>query len=369
MIAPTTVPGYKLSEWHPLAHDKVRFVGEPVAMCVAPTRAEAEDLTEQVEVEFDELPVLVDALAARAEKTVRVHEHWDDNLFLTLNLDNGYDANAKGAPVVVRRELSLNRQAMVPMEGKAILAHWDERSDQLVVYYSTQVPHVVRVGLAQFLGIDQGQVRVISPDVGGGFGYKVIVHPEELCVAWLALKYRRPFRYVEDRREHLVVGANTAPASLPAHRARGPTRTAARARRGNHHRWRRLFQLAIHGCPRAGAGDRQPAGPLRFPRLPLQDALRRDQQARLPALSRRGPHRRLLCDGTDDRRHRARGRPRAMGGAARQSRSGLGDAVRQCHPQALRQRRLPEGAANGARQDRPRRPGANASARASPTAA
>ena len=64
MIAPTTVPGYKLSEWHPLAHDKVRFVGEPVAMCVAPTRAEAEDLTEQVEVEFDELPVLVDALAA-----------------------------------------------------------------------------------------------------------------------------------------------------------------------------------------------------------------------------------------------------------------------------------------------------------------
>jgi carbon-monoxide dehydrogenase large subunit len=179
----------------------VRFVGEAVAMCVAPTRAEAEDLTEEIEVEFDELPVLVDALAARAEKTVRVHEQWDDNLFLTLNLDNGYDANAKGAPVVVRRELSLNRQAMVPMEGKAILAHWDERSDQLVVYYSTQVPHVVRVGLAQFLGIDQGQVRVISPDVGGGFGYKVIVHPEELCVAWLALKYRRPFRYVEDRRE------------------------------------------------------------------------------------------------------------------------------------------------------------------------
>ena len=91
----------------------------------------------------------------------------------------------------------------------AILAHWDERGDQLVIYYSTQVPHVVRVGLTQFLGIDQGMVGVISPDVGGGFGYKVIVHPEELCVAWLALKYRRPFRYIEDRREHLIVGANT----------------------------------------------------------------------------------------------------------------------------------------------------------------
>ncbi len=69
IVAPTTVPGYKLSETHPLAHDKVRFVGEAIAMCVAPTRAEAEDLTEQIEVEFDELPVLIDALAARAEKT------------------------------------------------------------------------------------------------------------------------------------------------------------------------------------------------------------------------------------------------------------------------------------------------------------
>jgi carbon-monoxide dehydrogenase large subunit len=209
MAAATTVPGYKVSGWHPLAHEKVRFVGEPVVMCVAPTRAEAEDLSEQVEVEYDELPVLIDALAAREEKTVRLHEQWGDNLFLTLNIDNGYDANAKDAPVVVKREISLNRHAMVPMEGKAILAYWDERVDQLVVYYSTQVPHVVRVGLAQFLGLDHGQVRVISPDVGGGFGYKVIVHPEELCVAWLALKYRRPFRYIEDRREHLVAGANT----------------------------------------------------------------------------------------------------------------------------------------------------------------
>src|SRR6476661_6464390 len=99
MIAPTTVPGYKLSEWHPLAHDKVRFVGEAIAMCVAPTRAEAEDLSEQIEVEFDELPVLVDAQAARMESTVRVHEQWNDNVFLTLNYESGFEAKAKGAPV------------------------------------------------------------------------------------------------------------------------------------------------------------------------------------------------------------------------------------------------------------------------------
>jgi aerobic carbon-monoxide dehydrogenase large subunit len=209
IVAPTTLPDYKLSEWHPLAHDKVRYVGEAVAMCVAPTRAEAEDLTEGIEVEFDELPVLLDAHAARAEPSVRIHEAWSDNSFLTLNYESGFEAKAKAAPVVIRREVALARQAMVPMEGKAVLAHWDDRSDQLVVYASTQVPHIIRVGLAQFLGIDQGRVRVISPDVGGGFGYKCILQPEELCVAWLALKFRRPFRYVEDRREHLVVGANS----------------------------------------------------------------------------------------------------------------------------------------------------------------
>ena len=209
IVAPTTVPGYKLSAWHPLAHDKVRFVGEAIAMCVAPTRAEAEDLCEQVEIEFDELPVLVDAHAARTEPSVRVHEEWSDNTFLTLNYESGFEAKAKDAPVVVRREVALSRQAMVPMEGKAVLAYWDDRTDQLIVYTSTQVPHIIRVGLAQFLGIDQGHVRVISPDVGGGFGYKCMLQPEELCVAWLALKFRRPFRYIEDRREHLVVGANS----------------------------------------------------------------------------------------------------------------------------------------------------------------
>jgi carbon-monoxide dehydrogenase large subunit len=209
MVAPTTVPGYKLSGWPPLAHEKVRYVGEAIAMCIAPTRAEAEDLTEQIEVEFDELPVLVDAHAARGDATTRVHDDWTDNVFLTLNYESGYDAKSKGAPVVIKREVALSRQAMVPMEGKAVLAHWDDRSDQLVVYASTQVPHIIRVGLAQFLGIDQGRVRVISPDVGGGFGYKAILQPEELCIAWLALKFRRPFRYIEDRREHLVVGANS----------------------------------------------------------------------------------------------------------------------------------------------------------------
>src|SRR6185369_7467720 len=209
IVATSTLPSYQLSEHHPLAHGKVRFVGEPVAMCVAPNRALAEDLAEQVELRIDTLPALVDAHEALADTSVQVHDEWRDNVFLTLAYDKAFDEHATRATRVVRREMSLARQAMMPMEGLAVLAYWDERADQLIVYTSTQVPHMIRVGLAQCLGIDEGKLRVIAPDVGGAFGYKCVLHPEEVCVAWLALRFRTPFRYVEDRREHLVAGANT----------------------------------------------------------------------------------------------------------------------------------------------------------------
>jgi carbon-monoxide dehydrogenase large subunit len=177
-------------------------------MVVAATRAEAEDLAEQIDFEIDELPAIVDARASRENSSLRVHDEWDDNLFLTLNYDSQFDVHARNAKVVVKKAVNLSRQAMVPMEGKAINAYWDDRADQLTVYTSTQVPHMIRMGLAEALGLDEARIRVISPDVGGGFGYKCVLQPEELCVAWLALKYRRPFRYIEDRREHLVAGAN-----------------------------------------------------------------------------------------------------------------------------------------------------------------
>jgi len=207
VIAESSLPGYRLSEHPPLAGDKVRFVGEPVAFAIAPTRAEAEDLLEGIELEIEDLPALVDAHEARADTSVRVHEDWPDNLYLTLSVDSEFEARARGAAVAVEREVTLSRQAMVPMEGKAILAYWEDRHDQLMVYASTQVPHVLRIGLAQTLGLGEEKVRVVSPDVGGGFGYKVIVFPEDVCVTWLARKFRRPFRYIEDRREHLVAGA------------------------------------------------------------------------------------------------------------------------------------------------------------------
>lgn len=209
IVADSTLPSYQVSGQPPLAHGKVRFVGEPVAMAVARTRAEAEDLVEMIEVEYDDLPVYVDAVTSMAAQDDLMHEGWKDNVFVTLKVDKRFDELSAQADLVVHRKMNLSRQCMLPMEGMAVMAYWDHPQDQLVVYTSTQVPHMIRTAIAQFLGMKQEQVRVISPDVGGGFGYKCIVQQEELCVAWLAKQYKRPFRYLEDRREHLIAGANT----------------------------------------------------------------------------------------------------------------------------------------------------------------
>ncbi len=201
------IPGFKRSDYPPLARDKVRFVGEPIAMCLAPTRAEAEDMAQAIGPDFDELAPVTDMLAARRTGAPLVHEEWGDNLFLATEVNGAIDDLPRDA-VVVRREYKMARQCMAPLEGKGVLAYWDSRDEQLVVITSTQVPHMIRTGLAECLGLEQRQLRVIAPDVGGGFGYKCVLQPEEVCIAWLALRRRHPVRWIEDRREHLVAGAN-----------------------------------------------------------------------------------------------------------------------------------------------------------------
>ena len=208
IITRSAIPGYKLSEWPALASDRVRYVGEIVAMCVADNRARAEDLCELVEVEYEELPPITSCAAGRAPGAPLLHEHWGDNLFLQTTFDSGIAPVIESAPVKVELELSCARQTMHPMEGKGVVAWWDHRAGQLVVHSSTQVPHVIRAGLAEVLGISQAMLRIAPPDIGGGFGYKCQLQPEEIGVAWLALTRKAAFRWVEDRREHLVAGAN-----------------------------------------------------------------------------------------------------------------------------------------------------------------
>jgi carbon-monoxide dehydrogenase large subunit len=206
--AVSSLPGFKPSEQPALARGKVRQVGELVAMCLADSRAEAEDIAAEVVLDLEELPAVSDMLAARAPDAPLVHEDWGDNVYLETLIDGDVDSVAKTAPIQVTREIRTNRQCMVPIEGRGVLAYWDSRLEMLVVYSAAQMPHIVRTGLSECLGLDHGQIRVIPPDVGGGFGYKGILLPEEVAIAWLALKLGHPVRWIEDRREHLTASAN-----------------------------------------------------------------------------------------------------------------------------------------------------------------
>jgi carbon-monoxide dehydrogenase large subunit len=212
IVADSALQGFKSSAQPVLAGDKVRQVGEMMAMCVADTRAEAEDIAAQVYVDFEELPAVVDMLEAREAGAALVHEHWGDNVFLETAVgaqhDPDFERLCQDAPIRVHRRLRTARQSMAPMEGRGVVAYWDKRLEQLVVYSAAQMPHINRTGLAGCLGLDEGRIRVISPDVGGGFGYKGILLPEEVCVAWLAMRLGRPVRWIEDRREQLTANAN-----------------------------------------------------------------------------------------------------------------------------------------------------------------
>ena len=202
------LPGFKPSEQPILATGKVRHVGELIAACVAPTRAEAEDMAERVVVDFDELPVVSDMLRARDRDAPLVHEPWGDNVYLETSVRDDISAVAAMAPIKVTREFRTARQCMSPLEGKGVLAWWESRRDQLVVTTSTQMPHIVRTGLAECLGLPQDKIRIVAPDVGGGFGFKGILCAEEVCVAFLARHLNRPLRWIEDRREQLTATAN-----------------------------------------------------------------------------------------------------------------------------------------------------------------
>ena len=205
----THAAGARTTAMPPLATDKVRFVGEPIAACVAPTRAAAEDIAASVTVDFEPLDAVVDAPAGLRGGAL-VHENWGDNLYQERIVEGGdIEGAARAADIVVKREYRMNRQSGSPMEGRAVLAYRDHRLDEVVVYCSTQTPHTIRVALGDVLGIEQRRIRVVAPDVGGGFGPKARLYPEEIVLAALALRLNHPVRWIEDRNEHLLTGAHT----------------------------------------------------------------------------------------------------------------------------------------------------------------
>ncbi|MDB5823376.1 MAG: xanthine dehydrogenase family protein molybdopterin-binding subunit [Herminiimonas sp.] len=205
IVAFGAAAGFQKSDYHALAKDKVRFVGDIIAMCVAPTRAEAEDIAQECLVDFDELQPIADMADAQKPGAPLIHEHWDKNVYVETKIETGDIAAVRAsAPIRVEKKLRMGRHAGISMETRGVLAYYDQRMDELVVYSSTQFPHVIRTILAQSLGLAESKLRVVAPDVGGGFGIKNNFNPEELAIAALAMKLRKPVRWLEDRREHLI---------------------------------------------------------------------------------------------------------------------------------------------------------------------
>lgn len=206
--ANSALPGFRISEQPVLVKDKIRHVGEAIAACVAESRAAAEDLAAACELEYETLPAVSDMIRAHQSGTPLVHEDWSKNAFLETNRNDDVSGLDAIAAAKVTRTLRTSRQCMAPLEGRGVLAEWDPRLEQIVVTTSTQMPHVTKSGLADCLGLDEGQVRIVSPDVGGGFGYKGILLPEEVVLARLAMTLGRPVRWLEDRFEQLTASAN-----------------------------------------------------------------------------------------------------------------------------------------------------------------
>jgi len=187
-----------------LAGDRVRYVGEPYAFLVAADRYVAEDLAELVEVEFDALTALATTDAALQPGAPRLHEPWTDNIAAAFTMAHG-DARKVMANAAhrVRRRFRFSRQTPVTLEGRGIVADYDDDRASLTAWMSTQAHYNVRQNLASILGIPEFQVRVIAEDVGGGFGAKSRCYPEEIVVAHAARLLRRPVKWIEDRFENL----------------------------------------------------------------------------------------------------------------------------------------------------------------------
>jgi carbon-monoxide dehydrogenase large subunit len=201
----STFPEWKGTEFPVLAWPRVRFVGEAVAVVAASDRAFAEDAAERVEVEYAPLPAVVDLETAAEPGGPLVHEAWGDNLFIDRKARLGdVDGAFAGAHRVWERTYRTHRHTGFPMEGRACIADWDAAGETLTLYSATQIPHLVRTGVADSLGLPEHSLRVIAPDVGGGFGIKAHLFPEEVAVCLLAMRLGRPVKWIEDTREHLT---------------------------------------------------------------------------------------------------------------------------------------------------------------------
>jgi aerobic carbon-monoxide dehydrogenase large subunit len=184
--------------WHPVATERVRYVGEPVAMAWSKDRYAAEDLAEAIIVDYAPLP-----------PGTPLHDAAPDGVLFSHAVDSGgVDEAMARAHLVLERTFRTARQSALPLEGRGVLAEHDPATGVTTLWTSTQLPHLVRRGVAHALGADEDSVRVMVPRVGGGFGLKASLYGEEIAVAALARRLGRPVRWIEDRTENLLAGTH-----------------------------------------------------------------------------------------------------------------------------------------------------------------
>jgi aerobic carbon-monoxide dehydrogenase large subunit len=215
-------PGVK-EQWHtamgpagpetprpPLAEDEVRFVGDPVALVVAETEAMAVDASELVEVDYDPLPAVVDYITAEQAGAL-VHAVHGSNVIgeLAGRPATALDETFAGAAHVVRETIYQHASAAAPLEGRGLIVDYAGATGDVTIYAATQAPHEVRLFCSRLLGIPEHRVRVIMRDTGGGFGQKVMVQRDEMCVMLAAPKVGAPLRWVEDRSENLLAAGKS----------------------------------------------------------------------------------------------------------------------------------------------------------------
>jgi carbon-monoxide dehydrogenase large subunit len=205
LMATSRMANYYATPILPLARGKVRYVGEPVVGVIAESRYQAEDAVELVSVDYEPLPVVIDAETAVGESAPLLHEEAGTNVLVSREFKRGdVDAAIEAAPVRVKGRFRMHRKTPVAMEPRACVAEYDAGRDALTLHSATQVPGIVRDALSAALDMPGHQIRVVAPDVGGGFGGKGSLYPEEIFVCAAARRLARPVKWTSDRMEDLT---------------------------------------------------------------------------------------------------------------------------------------------------------------------
>jgi carbon-monoxide dehydrogenase large subunit len=200
-----SLPGLRVPHHNILALDRVYYVGHPVAVVVATDKYLARDAADLVEVDWEVLPAVADPEKAIAPGAPAVHPQWPDNTAFTFHQEGGdVDKAFAEADVVVKQRITSQRLVPNAMETRGVVTEWRAADRALTLYTSTQAPHLVRSLVAQILGIDENRLRVVAPEVGGGFGSKIQTYAEEILMAYISTKLNKPVKWIESRRENFL---------------------------------------------------------------------------------------------------------------------------------------------------------------------